>query len=150
MAEITTPISGLHCVLHRMTDATTDPATATAVAEITEMPDLEVTRETADYHTYQDEWQHKVVTTLAVSDLEFEAIFIGGDADQVALEAQVISGVKTHFAVTYGTKGDYDNGKISRFQAFVSSWGRMTPLDDKVTVKFTLSVDGGVTHATLS
>ncbi len=150
MAEITTPISGLHCVLHRMTDATTDPATTTAIAELTAIGDLEVTREMADYHTYQDEWQHKVATTLSVSDLEFESVFLGSDADQVALEAQVTSGTKTHFAITYGTKGDYDNGKISRFQAFVSSWARMAPLDDKVMVKFTLSVDGGVTHATLS
>ncbi len=132
-----------------MAAADTEPAAATAVAELTNIGDLEVTREMAEYHTYQDDWMKKVATTLSVSDLEFEGVFIGSDADQIALEAQLTSGTLSHFAITYAAKGDYDNGKISRLQAYVSSWARMAPQDDKVAVKFTLCVSGGVTHAAL-
>lgn len=150
MAENTTPLSGIHCVLHRMAAVDTDPTGATAVAWLESIGDLGAEREMAEFHTHQDEWKHAIPTTLSVPDQDYEAVMIGADADQVALEAQFRSGAKTFFAITYSPKNDYTTGHISRFEGFVKSFMRMPPKDDKVQAKFTITVDGAIVDAELA
>lgn len=150
MAENTTPLSGIHCVLHRMIAVDTDPTAATAVANLESIGDLGPEREMSEFHTHQDEWKRILPTTLSVPDIDFEAVMIGSDADQAAFEAQVGSAVESFFAISYAPKGDYATGHITRFKGFVKSFMRMPPKDDKVQVKFTLCVNGALTDEALA
>ena len=92
----------------------------------------------------------KLATTLSADDVEFEAVFVGSEAQQIAIRAAMISGAQGHYGITYAPKGSYTTGTISRFIAVVSSYGRMAPIDDKVAIKFTLAIHDAVTEAALS
>lgn len=150
MAENITPLSGIHCVLHRMAADNTVPSGATAVAELESIGDLGIEREMSEFHTHQDIWKKVVPTTVSVADMDFEAVMIGSDADQIALAAQVLSGAESYFAITYAPMGVYDTGHITRFKGYIKSYIRMAPRDDKVMAKFTICVNGATTDAALA
>ena len=149
MAKTTTPIAGLHCVLHRLALATTIPVAGTAVAQLTSIGDLEITRDTDEYHTYQDEWMKKIATTLSAGSMEFEAVYYGDDDDQAALRTALTAGTINHYAITYTPKADYANGIKSVFQGIVTNFSRMSSIDAKVMVKFTLDITGPITETEL-
>ena len=149
MAKTSEAISGLHCVLHRMAAADTAPSATTQVAQLTSMPDAEVTREVATYHTHGDPWERKVVTTLSVADQDYEAIFIGDDATQTALEPLVVSGAEAFYAITYDADGTYTDGTIERFKGFIKSWSKMASVDEVVKVKFTVCINGEITSTAI-
>ena len=149
MAVTTSPISGLHCILHRLDAAVTVPSAATAMARILAVGDLEITRDTDEYHVYQDEWMHKVATTLSAGSLEFEAVYYGNDTDQDALRTALTAGTTNFYAITYAPKGSYAMGIKSNFQAIVTNFTRMAPIDGKVSMKFTLDISGSITEVAL-
>lgn len=150
MPENTTPLAGVHCVLHRFVAADTEPTAATAVAQLTAVGDIDISREMDEYHVYQDEWMRKLATTLSAGSVEFEAVFIGSDEDQTAVRAGLLSGVSAFYGVSYAPKGVYDSGTLTKFSAIIGNYARMAPLDGKVAIKFTAEITGPVTDSVLA
>ena len=149
MAKTTAPIAGLHCILHRLATAATAPAAGTAVAQLTSIGDLEITRDTDEFHTYQNAWMQKIATTLSAGAMEFEAVYYGNDDDQDDLRTALTAGTINHYAITYTPAAAYTNGIKSVFQGIVTNFSRMSSIDAKVMVKFTLDITGEITEAEL-